>query len=137
MIGNSPSQTGLCSLGQARVVVPSLVMEFIGTIRQSAPHQRWDRVDHHPIFVFGFRRLGIRLPELNHPLALLRGISDSFLVWRGGSSARYILGFRTSREVFSELRFGKTHDLSLRALILPRANIWLKPRATAYLLEGI
>src|ERR1700687_5163861 len=53
MICNFPSPTGLCSLGQARIVVPSLVMEFIGTIRQSAPHQRGDRVDHHPEFVFG------------------------------------------------------------------------------------
>jgi hypothetical protein len=30
-----------------------LVMEFIGTIRQSAPHKRGDRVDHHPESVFG------------------------------------------------------------------------------------
>src|SRR3984893_8282196 len=54
MICNFPSPTGLCSLGQARIVVPSLVMEFIGTIRQSAPHKRGDRVDHHPEFVFGY-----------------------------------------------------------------------------------
>src|ERR1700722_11563116 len=53
MICNFPSPPGLCSLGQARIVVPSLVMEFIGTIRQSAPHERGDRVDHHPKFVFG------------------------------------------------------------------------------------
>src|ERR1700726_2328584 len=53
MICNFPSPTGLCSLGQPRIVVPSLVMEFIGTIRQSAPHKRGDRVDHHPEFVFG------------------------------------------------------------------------------------
>src|SRR4029077_10275342 len=55
MICNLPSPTGLCSLRQARIVMPSLVMEFIGTVWQSAPHQRWDRVDHHPIFVFGVR----------------------------------------------------------------------------------
>src|SRR5580698_3323458 len=53
MICNFPSPTSLSSLGQARIVVPSLVMEFIGTIRQSAPHKRGDRVDHHPEFVFG------------------------------------------------------------------------------------
>src|ERR1700726_413352 len=58
MICNFPSPTGLCSLGQARIVVPSLVMEFIGTIWQSAPHQRGDRVDHHPEFVFGALHFG-------------------------------------------------------------------------------
>src|SRR5216683_5726111 len=53
MICNLPSQTVLCSRRQARIVMPSLVMEFIGTIWQSAPHQRGDRVDHHSISVFG------------------------------------------------------------------------------------
>jgi hypothetical protein len=38
-----------------------LVMEFIGTIWQSAPHQRGDRVDHHPIFVFGYLHFGTAL----------------------------------------------------------------------------
>src|ERR1700722_467129 len=32
MICNFPSPTGLCSLGQARIVMPLLVMEFIGAI---------------------------------------------------------------------------------------------------------
>jgi hypothetical protein len=43
-------------------------MEFIGTIRQSAPHQRWDRVDHHPEFVFGALHF-----ELFLSLELLQG----------------------------------------------------------------
>src|ERR1700722_17982641 len=54
MICNFPTPTLLCSLWEARIVMPSLVMEFIGTIGQSAPHQRGDRVGHHPIFVFGY-----------------------------------------------------------------------------------
>src|SRR5260370_21653445 len=58
MICNLPSQTVLCSRRQARIVMPSLVMEFIGTIWQSAPHERGDRVDHHPIFVFGDLHFG-------------------------------------------------------------------------------
>src|SRR5260370_19735183 len=53
MICNSPSPTVLCSLRQARIVMPSLVVEFIGTIRQSAPYQRGDRVDHYSEFIFG------------------------------------------------------------------------------------
>src|SRR5258708_38875719 len=60
MICNFPSPTGLCSLGEARIVMPSLIMEFIGTIRQSAPHERRNRVDHHPKFVIGSLHFGFR-----------------------------------------------------------------------------
>src|SRR5437660_11498154 len=66
MICNSPSPALLFALGQARIVMRSLVMEFIGTIWQSAPQQRWDRIDHHSEFVFGVLHLstGIsRIPE--------------------------------------------------------------------------
>jgi hypothetical protein len=48
--------------------MPSLVMEFIETIRQSAPHKRGDRVDHHPEFVFGALHF-----ELFLSLELLQG----------------------------------------------------------------
>src|ERR1700688_787154 len=67
MICNFPSPTLLCSLGQARIVVPSLVMEFIGTIRQSAPHQRWDRVDHYSIFVVGGLHRGNSFSSVDAP----------------------------------------------------------------------
>ena len=39
MICNFPSPTLLCPLRQTRKLMPSLVVEFIGAVRQSAPHQ--------------------------------------------------------------------------------------------------
>jgi hypothetical protein len=49
----SPSPTVRFFLGEARIVVPSLVQEFVGTIWQIAPNECRDRVDHHSEFVFG------------------------------------------------------------------------------------
>src|ERR1700674_5435350 len=72
MICNFPSPTVLCSLGQAGIVMPLLVMEFIGTIRQSAPHQRGDRVDHYSEFIFGVLHLGNNFSNVVPRLAFWR-----------------------------------------------------------------
>jgi hypothetical protein len=43
-----PSPAGGLFLGQSRVFEPSLVQEFGRTVGETAPRQRWDRIDHDP-----------------------------------------------------------------------------------------
>src|SRR4029077_15345561 len=66
MEGGLPSPTMRFFRGEARVLMPSLVQELVWTIRQVAPDQGRDGIDHLPKFGFGF-------------LDLVKSVSESFL----------------------------------------------------------
>src|SRR5260370_40646015 len=90
--------------------MPSLVMEFIGTIGQSAPHQRRDRVDHHPKFVIGSLRFVDGFSAILRR-ALLRNIGN----FVAGCDWKYFgdtLRFRKRHEIRFTVRFRSAHDLS-------------------------
>jgi hypothetical protein len=102
-------------------------MEFIGTIWQSAPHQRGDRVDHHPKFVFGvlhFRTAFLELHYLMAPLEDIGAISFQGRGWNDSGGASGLL-----YEPSSPICNGNAVLLMgspLEAQILPRSNASFK-----------
>jgi hypothetical protein len=70
MNGDFPSPAVSLLGGEARIFMPSLVEELDRAIRETAPCERRDGIDHHPKFVFGNLHFGTALlNSLSHGTA--------------------------------------------------------------------
>src|SRR5258708_13899888 len=73
-----PSPTMRFFRGEARVLMPSLVQELVWTIRQVAPDQCRDGIDHLPKFGFGLLDLVERISQRFLRLLSILNVSGGF-----------------------------------------------------------
>src|ERR1700687_2671559 len=123
---DSPSPTVRFFLGEARIVVESLVQEFVGTIWQIAPGQGGDHVDHNPKFVFGDLHFGRAL--LRFPISWRRSKISGRSLSQGGTgcTSGALLGFRYEPSSPFLPRDAVASRILLEAQILPCSNASFK-----------
>src|SRR5258708_12490947 len=74
-----PSPTMRFFRGEARVLMPSLVQELVWTIRQVAPDQCRDGIDHLPKFGFGLLDLVERISQRFLRLLSILNVSGGWI----------------------------------------------------------